>query len=455
MKTSPPAHLLTLAALAANAVAQTGWVLRQPASQPPGRGWHAMTFDIIRSTTVMFGGRTDAGWTADTWEWDGLNWTQRITPHTPPARGNHALAADLLRGRVVLFGGRGAIGIMNDTWEFDGNDWAERQPANQPSLRYGAQMEYDVGRARTVLFGGGPINSTQPLNTDTWEWDGANWIQRTTATSPPPRLGHAMAYDFARSRIVLFGGSASPWLSDTWTWDGNNWTQMLVPPPTAAAWMGLAYHPARDLVVQFGNLSTGAETWLFDHVAWRRDPRNVAPAARYMCSLTHDLVRARTVLFGGSTGFAYFNDTWEYDPGTVARWTRFGSGCVGTSGPPTLGPVSGALPIVGTTFVLELLAVPGAVAAVSIGFSNVQWNGNTLPYGLGALGMTGCTLHVSPDVMFFAPATAGRATLAWALTNNTNLIGVTFFNQGFVLDPGINPVGATVSNAGAGIVGPF
>ena len=69
--------------------------------------------------------------------------------------------------------------------------------------------------------------------------------------------------------------------------------------------------------------------------------------------------------------------------------------------------------------------------------------------------MTGCTLHASPDVVFFRPVTAGRATLAWSVPNNTSLIGVHFFNQGFVLDPGVNPTGATVSNAGAGIIGPF
>jgi len=41
---------------------------------------------------------------------------------------------------------------------------------------------------------------------DTWVWNGAHWIRKTPPTSPPPRFGHAMAYDTARREVVLFGG---------------------------------------------------------------------------------------------------------------------------------------------------------------------------------------------------------------------------------------------------------
>ena len=42
---------------------------------------------------------------------------------------------------------------------------------------------------------------------DTWEWDGTVWVDKTPATSPSARDAHAMAYDSARGRIVLFGGT--------------------------------------------------------------------------------------------------------------------------------------------------------------------------------------------------------------------------------------------------------
>src|SRR5262249_42650455 len=39
---------------------------------------------------------------------------------------------------------------------------------------------------------------------------------------PPARTSHALAYDSARSRTVLFGGyDGGRYLSDTWEWDGT------------------------------------------------------------------------------------------------------------------------------------------------------------------------------------------------------------------------------------------
>lgn len=51
----------------------------------------------------------------------------------------------------------------------------------------------------------------------------ALWEQRAPSTSPPRRYYHSMAYDGARAKTVLFGGSdngGNP-LADTWTWDGS------------------------------------------------------------------------------------------------------------------------------------------------------------------------------------------------------------------------------------------
>ena len=81
--------------------------------------------------------------------------------------------------------------------------------------RNGHALAYDNARGRVILFGGftGPSFSLS----DTWEWDGNVWTQRTPATSPPARGDHALAYDSARGRVVLFGGyrSSPSLLSDT------------------------------------------------------------------------------------------------------------------------------------------------------------------------------------------------------------------------------------------------
>lgn len=89
-------------------------------------------------------------------------------------------------------------------------------------------MVYDPARAKTVLFGG--FNAMSGSLNDTWEYNGATatWTLITTTGSPPARSGHAMVYDNARGRIVLFGGYGSGYLNDTWEYDGatGTWTQI-------------------------------------------------------------------------------------------------------------------------------------------------------------------------------------------------------------------------------------
>ena len=51
------------------------------------------------------------------------------------------------------------------------------------------------------------------------------------STTPPHRRHHALAYDPAIGRVVLYGGqhlasdSDAPLLDDPWHWDGTQWTQ--------------------------------------------------------------------------------------------------------------------------------------------------------------------------------------------------------------------------------------
>jgi len=72
-----------------------------------------MAYDSGRGRTVLFGG-TGAG--ADTWEWDGENWTQ-MADLGPPARSDAAMAYDTHRNQTALFGGSNG---MADTWGWMG-----------------------------------------------------------------------------------------------------------------------------------------------------------------------------------------------------------------------------------------------------------------------------------------------------------------------------------------------
>ena len=79
-------------------------------------------------------------------------------------------------------------------------------------------MAYDAARGRVVLSGGwaGPFVSECDDGQlgdcgHAWEWDGTSWARlpptnMTDGASPCPRQSHALAYDAARRRLVMFGG---------------------------------------------------------------------------------------------------------------------------------------------------------------------------------------------------------------------------------------------------------
>jgi len=109
----------------------------------------------------------------------------------------------------------------------------------------------------------------------------------------------------------------------------------------------------------------------------------------------------------------------------------------------------------GAGFTLELSSVPSnAFAGIAIGFSNAVWSGGTLPASLAAVGMPGCTLFMSPDVLLLTQASpAGVATHTLTLPNVPVFAGATIFSQAMALDPGVNALGAVVSNAVAATTG--
>ena len=178
-------------------------------------------------------------------------------------------------------------------------------------------VAYDVARRRAVLFGGGVFVDAYPnppdiLRGDTYEWDGVSWIRRQPRLAPSPRYGHAMVYDAARRRMVMFGGREQSDLNDTWEWDGDSWANIDTPPPPTRSFHGMAYDSRRKRVVVFGGQDDGVElddTWEFDGTTWTEITSAVHPAARSQHVMAFDPERGVVVVAGGTQT----NDTWEYD----------------------------------------------------------------------------------------------------------------------------------------------
>ncbi|MEO7732471.1 MAG: DUF4215 domain-containing protein [Kofleriaceae bacterium] len=200
-----------------------------------------------------------------------------------------------------------------------------------PSARAGHAMAYDAARDRVVLFGG---TADQAMSSETWLWDGATWRPRSPVVVPPPRTGHAMAYDPVRARVVMFGGSGLAG-DGTWEWDGGAWREQLpaVAPSPRLIDPAMTYDAGRAAVVLFGGIDRRnghddlqRRTWAWDGAAWGELTTANAPPARAAHAMAYDARRGALVLFGGVAGAARLGDTWELDG---AGWTLRAS-----AGPP-------------------------------------------------------------------------------------------------------------------------
>lgn len=231
--------------------------LKRAEAPPPARAFAAAAFDPVRNQVVLFGGAAQGALLGDTWEWDETSWTARTPASGPSARRGAAMVYDSKRQRTVLFGGETGAGVVAETWEWDGQAWAERALATQPPARVFHAMAYDSARERVVLFGGGQPSAGGPstLLGDTWEFDGATWVQAAPSASPSPRAAHALAYDRKRGRVVLAFGvnEANQILNDGWEWDGTQWTpEPGFPSYGGVAWGAMSFDPLSAQVLLTG-----------------------------------------------------------------------------------------------------------------------------------------------------------------------------------------------------------
>ncbi len=246
----------------------TTWAQQSPANSPAVRGAHAMVYDATHSQTVMFGGfNYSSQRLGDTWLWDGNNWTQANPATSPVARDGAVMVYDAAHSQVMMFGGSGGqyLQSLADTWIWNGSNWTQLSPANSPSAREDYSMVYDAAHSQVVLFGGEDANGNY-LN-DTWIWNGTTWTQLTPSTPPPARDAQGMAYDAALGEVVMWGGeNANTYLNDTWVWDGTNWTQAssVANPAARLAPNAVAYDTAQSQLLLFGGLGVSqqyGDTW--------------------------------------------------------------------------------------------------------------------------------------------------------------------------------------------------
>ncbi|MGI8549987.1 MAG: protease pro-enzyme activation domain-containing protein, partial [Dehalococcoidia bacterium] len=257
------------------------WTRLAPADNPAPRQAPNLAFDAAGNRTVLYGGDNNS----DTWTWDRSTWIQQCVPcslgaadqgapHTDPGpRLNASMAYDGAHSATVLFGGSctdtSLCGYANNSWIWDGTAW-DRKPPPAGSNQYdrnGGAIAYDEARQKLTLFGG----TNGVFQDDTNVWDGSGWIDAQNTSRPSKRAEASMAYFPKTSSIVLFGGycigtatacgrsglSFCNQCFDTWSWDGSTWT-LLTPTtisPPARSGAGIVYNASTGVLLLFGGRS--------------------------------------------------------------------------------------------------------------------------------------------------------------------------------------------------------
>jgi hypothetical protein len=197
----------------------------------------------------------------------------------PPGRNG---TPTTIRRQIVLFGGS-AGSALADTWTWDGQDWTEQAPSTSPPARFHATMAYAAVQHEAVLFGGLQLAQAGPPQnlTDTWTWDGTSWTQAVNGPTPPRLVSAGMAADEQRGDVLLVGiavcaAGAAHCIGGgtvTWLWDGSRWSEKDPTASAPAAVAGITYDGTRRTVVLFGGSScstTGCDAWAWDGGSWHK-----------------------------------------------------------------------------------------------------------------------------------------------------------------------------------------
>lgn len=297
-----------------------------------------MADDKATKQVILFGSRR-AGSSSETWSWTVATGWQRLTPTTnPPGRTWGNMVYDEARQQIVLFGGQsatasgGALNPLADTWTWDGTNWTPRSPASSPPATVNFPMAYDALGQRVI----GVRDNDRAKTTETWQWNGANWGHITTVNHPTwPKSRAGIAYATATSEVTMFGTvygiGASAADKYTWTFKGNTWTAHISPTSNPKPrFLPSMSAEAVGGVLLFGGSTTGGavygDSWILAQAAaWQKLSPSQSPHARQDAVMALDSNCGTVVLYGGDistqTSFTVYYDTWAWDGQT---WTKVG-----------------------------------------------------------------------------------------------------------------------------------
>ncbi len=289
---------------------------------------------------LLFGGKESNGGCAGhpassrTFWLDEAGIEEALPATVPPGGEPAAMAYDPVRDHVVLF--TQTAGGVAETWLFDGDDWSLATPAAQPPARVKPAMGFDPVTDEVMLLGGynagAPITQCGLSPCDVWTFDGAEWTDRTPATHPWSFAsstvgGYEFVPDAAGDALQVMVLSALGVVSTSW--DGTTFVEDGGGP-------GVPFAPALPLgaadvtraFVDDGRwtLASGAESWQVEPGAARA--AEVFSFSLLPAGLAPDEVESVTVsaVAGGASGDGSTDGAglWIWDAGAFRPLTEHG-----------------------------------------------------------------------------------------------------------------------------------
>ncbi|MCR9246782.1 MAG: hypothetical protein NXI31_17245 [bacterium] len=172
---------------------------------------HSMVYrPAPHNDVILFGGKLNGADSAATFRLDlgTFSWSQVTTAVSYPSQGTfgHLSYYNPITDRVIVHGGRGSQAI-SDTYEFDGVDWTDITVAGAPSCRNGGAQWVSALNVAVA----GPMSENNGARDRTWHHGPNTWgtfvvkgtdcptsaPQTATISSPDmPAIGNSLDIDF-------------------------------------------------------------------------------------------------------------------------------------------------------------------------------------------------------------------------------------------------------------------
>ncbi len=255
------------------------WGQAHPPVAPPRRTGAAFAWDAAMHAVLLFGGEAygDQTLLQDTWAWNGSSWTEvGQGGQAPPASLMSIASYDPVRGEMVLVQSDIHFGTPIHLWTWNGIAWRPRSVLGGPTSPVAA-IAFEP-RTRTVIAIAGKCSGFE-CRSQTWSWDGTTWHQLTPAHEPGFAFSNmSLVPDPKSGRLVLLALSSNtpgPAPTETWSWDGRDWVrlQLIGEPGAEVKIVGATGDDGQGTVFAFEDVSRDFNTvrinaWEWTGTAW-------------------------------------------------------------------------------------------------------------------------------------------------------------------------------------------